>query len=727
MALTPITGVMAAHEAAADYFTGKGKVFDVLDIPPGPSRFYFAWCDEEDGFDGSMLREDELIFSFDLQHDEGQFCELTIEIANPYTGLLAPDRKLWAWFSWNDGGTNVTPLFFGRIVAIPDDLFAEIIKIKLVAKSSDYAARQIELAKTLKVLPHYDPIFIDATKDKENDPNTVLEAYSALWHVDRVTNAVTMSDIITGEDGIIAFSQDDVFYDSVKMTLSGAPLLMCEIEASVQWTQCQPGTVDTKTVPGLVGDPKVAPGVTMTQGVTSPADDFKWAKDQVQVTNTDEYKNPSPGPHQDGDLMEQMDESTDPMYGGAITSDSKSFTHADPETGQGEESKEKTAYVTTDYYTPARQTQTPGYPVPNQPANPNTAPAQAVAEVSQNRVEDIYIAVRADVQPVLASLTLDQKDLTESLSINSRDLVEVKVLTVYSSVYFATPRGQQSIQYLLLIARAHLLAKSRVVSVEWECPFATLVNMNPSCRKNATIDDPRLPGSIVNGKIVSYGMSGDGDTGKFVGKVNINSTVGNYTETTRDAGVRAITASGTPDYVEEGYVELGYQHYTGALVATDFGDLSWEPIPYTATGIQFPLTVDQLFLRHEYHDTGTPEGRAIINSMLVSGSNALKNFDFREPPPPPPPPPGSTTMATSPTLPTLPASPSASTPPLASRLLEYGNMKVTLDQNLNQAIYDNLSWVEMELAPMRDLWVRQQHTINTTPLRVPKQIDLAAS
>jgi hypothetical protein len=668
-------------------------------MPDG--TFFFAWVDPETAFDPiAHVREDELVFSFELLHDEGQFAELTLEIANPYSGLLAPDRKLWLWWSYSDG-MAIIPLFFGRLLAIPDDLFAEIIKIKLVGKPADYAARQIALAHTLKVLPFYDPIFIDAKKDKEDDPNSVLEGYSALWHVDRCTGAVTISDIITGEDGIIDFAPDEVFYDSVKMTLAGAPLLMCEIEASVQWTQCGSGTVDTTTVPGLVGETTPAPGITFTAGVLSPADDFKWAKEPPQYTETEERKNTSPGPHSDGDLMDQKTEETVPMYGGEIVSSNESFTKADPYTGQGEEYSIKESYRTTDWYNPSPQILTPGVPIPPAPQSPSpdTQPVAIAAEVSQNRVEDVYVAMRADVQPVLVSLTMDQKDLTESLTINSRDLVEAGVLNTHSGAYLATPRGQQSIEYLLHIARAHLLARARVVSVEWECSFHKIVSSNLSCRKSATIDDQRLPGTTVLGKIVSYGMTGDGDSGVFLGKINIQSAVGNQVT------IGTSTAAGTPDYVEDIYVDPMYQHHTNALIAATTNDVSFEPVPFVPIGIQFPITVDQLLVRHVYNDAGTLDGRSIINDILTSGANALRNFDF---------------------TPTVPTGPSPTAVPLP-KTVEYANMSAQLDANLTQALTDNQSWVEMEFAPIQNIFLQSRNVITTTPLQVLKQIDLAAT
>ena len=123
------------------------------------STFYFAWVGStRPNSMPSHAREDELIFSFELKHEEGQFAELELEIINPHIGLLAPGRPLWAWFSWNDG-SELHPLFFGRLIGIPDDLFEDVIKIKFVAKPKDYIEQQYELAESLRVLPFYDPIY----------------------------------------------------------------------------------------------------------------------------------------------------------------------------------------------------------------------------------------------------------------------------------------------------------------------------------------------------------------------------------------------------------------------------------------------------------------------------------------------------------------------------------------------------------------------------------------
>lgn len=697
------------------------------------SQFYFAWTSAGDyGFSGGHMREDELVFSFDLKHEEGQFAELELEIANPYVGLLSAGRPLWAWFSWSNG-SNVYPLFYGRLVAIPDDLFAEVIKIKLLAKPQNYASLQMALAESLKVLPYYDPVFID--DKKVPDPNTVLEGYSALWHCDRASHAVTISDIIAGEDGTVYFSQNDVFYDKVSMKLAGAPLLMCEIEAEVEWTQCDhTGTFEMKTVPDIEGDPKITTGITATKGVTPTGGvglklkpDNNTAqeeppKDPTQTTYSWEYKNIDEGEHEDGDLMEESGSVTDPFYGGELTNQSKSYQRADKESGQGEEYSIKESYKQTEEEDPdpakdpsggggggggggAPPTPTP----PKTPAelSPNKAKAEIAVEMEQDRKESIYVAMLADVQPVLAQMTPgDQQDLRESLTMNSQDLVSAGVATSSDGVYFSTARGAQSIEYLLMVARAHLLHGSRVIAVEWECKFQNVVSL--SCRLNAVVEDPRLPGASVFGKIVQYRMSGNGDNGEFVGNVTINSSVGNGAFAIEGLSARApsieernvVLASGTPVYVEEGYVNVGYQHYVGRKIQALTGDTSFEELEFVMTGLQLPVTEEQILLRHEYHDGGATATETVI-PLLKTGAAALRDFSV--------PPIGQ---------------PITGPPPEA---LQYLAMSQALDQALDQTRSESPSWVEMEFAPVQNIRTFVQYETAIDPLTIPKQIDLSAS
>ena len=107
-------------------------------------------------------------------------------------------------------------------------------------------AQKEALAATLRVLPYYDEVVIDEARRK--DPDVVLEGYTKIWHYDRETNVITVSDEIQGEDGTVEFDGTSdggkVFYDGLGLTLTSGPLARVDFDAEFTWTQQATGTVD---------------------------------------------------------------------------------------------------------------------------------------------------------------------------------------------------------------------------------------------------------------------------------------------------------------------------------------------------------------------------------------------------------------------------------------------------------------------------------------------------
>jgi hypothetical protein len=208
---------------------------------PIAGPFYYAWVDPtETTFNSSHYRMDEYIFSAKRTIAEGEKPLLEIEIQNPHIGILSPGRKYWAWFSWNNG-SEIVPLFFGRVVGAPVRIFEEVITVQLVAWPIDYKQRVQLVAETLKYRPFYDQVFIDV--GQRDDPDTILEAHAKVWDVNPVTHVVSANDIITGADGNVDFTGDDHFYDSMQMTIGQPPATAILMDASVNWTQTARGTV----------------------------------------------------------------------------------------------------------------------------------------------------------------------------------------------------------------------------------------------------------------------------------------------------------------------------------------------------------------------------------------------------------------------------------------------------------------------------------------------------
>lgn len=202
--------------------------------------FFFAWCGPGEAFSSAHQREDEVVFAFDIIHQEGQLPILSIDIKNPHIGLLAPGRLQWVWLSYQSS-LGVFPLFYGRLVALPSNLLGEAVTLQFLARPNNFLAQKQTIANSLMVEPFYDPIWIDPTK--LTDPDTVLETYAMTWHVDRVTHVASISDIIFGEDGTEEFKPEDSFYDSVSISFAQSPQTQVVFDGTVQWTQAATGVI----------------------------------------------------------------------------------------------------------------------------------------------------------------------------------------------------------------------------------------------------------------------------------------------------------------------------------------------------------------------------------------------------------------------------------------------------------------------------------------------------
>src|SRR6185436_19598090 len=212
---------------------------------------YFAWIDaSETTFGPEHMRWDEAVFEFILSQQEGDPASLTAKVRRPVNeagsviGLLGPGRKIWCWFAFDCGPDLFR--FRGRLVGIPTSIFEELVTLEFVARPFDVVAQKAALAATLRVLPYYEEVVID--KARRTDPEVVLEGYTAVWHYDRETHELTISDEVTGEDGLVEFdgaSEDGkVLWDGLGLSLTSGPLSRVDVTAEYTWTQQASGGVD---------------------------------------------------------------------------------------------------------------------------------------------------------------------------------------------------------------------------------------------------------------------------------------------------------------------------------------------------------------------------------------------------------------------------------------------------------------------------------------------------
>jgi hypothetical protein len=501
------------------------------------SQYYFAWVEPENTtFLAAYEREDEQVFSFKIDQSEGDFAALSIDIANPYVGLLGAGRKRWAWLAHDDGVT-VTPLFFGRLVGVPDGLQDEVVRLTFLARPSNFETQKQALAGTLRVAPYYDPVWINA--DKRDDPDAVLEGYAAAWHVDRVTHVVSLSSIVSGAATVEI--EGGFFYDSLGVAHGAPGARAIKVEAEVFWDQRALGSVDIsqRLIEAFAAAGTATPraissftgeGLMRDWPVEGKAIGGGWKVGHSVITRTDGFVIP-----QD---YEQVLVANGRLRFPVWTMKPDMFV---------------------DY------------------------------EVSRARSEKVSFSLEADIQEIVTqagdeevlSLTLASQDIGAGIDPPFFSDFGVKPIgDLRRRAYFTTDRGKQSLEVLISIARARLLHRARAVDVSVQVDFAT--GMALSCAKNASVEDNRLPGGAAAGKIKSYALVCDGDSGVEMASLTIGCMIGK--------GNSVAAAAGTGVYAADGYMADGYQLRSGRVVMPIAGEVTYDDFgatPIEDDGIDF--------------------------------------------------------------------------------------------------------------------------------------------
>lgn len=511
-------------------------------------QYYFAWVDEtETAFLNAHKRFDEDVFSFQLHQAEGDFASLDIVLRNPRVGLLAPGRKTWAWLAYEHPTEGTKPLFFGRLVAVPEDLQLEQVQLSFLARPLDFAAQKLAVAETLKVAPFWDPIWF--SPESRADPDNVLESRCELWHIDPRTLVVTSSNIVTGEDGTIAVDEGEAFYDSVRVRYGQAPARRVSVQADVSWDQKAKGSLDvTQAVIQAFalaqsGDWRLISSYT-GEGLVN-----NWPKDGASIGGGWSVARGKAEPIFFKRLPIQFEASwflagTENLPTG-LPFESFQFDSGFQPHG--------------------------GLVFPLWYMKPTL---QLSYDVSRRKGEVLSFEMEADVQSVVTDpgdeevvrLKLSSSEVAEPIDYGGAKPIDDQ----RARSYFTTTRGKQSIEYLLMLARAHLLSRARCVFIDLEIPLDSAIAADLTCRKNMSLSDERLPGGIAAGKIIEFTMQFDGDTGAATCSVTFACTVG------KDGAISADP--GEPTWVEDDYVENEYQVHDGEVILPLAGEVGYTSI-----------------------------------------------------------------------------------------------------------------------------------------------------
>lgn len=596
------------------------------------SQFWSKWVAETaTTWSDSYKVKDLDIASLTIQQSENSCATLTVVVRNPQVGLLAPGRLVWLWLAWEDDLGTTTPLFFGRLMPVPGrgTNFGEGATLSFVARPLDFDTQKAELALSMQVAPYYDPIFIDAAKrlsfsttagDYVGDPDTVLEGWSSLWHVDRVTGEVTASDILDGEDGTEVFLSSEIPEASVQINVSSSVLTDVTVVGKVNWTQSGGGGSFPVSIAATVPNgldlynqwPKA--GSTLAGGYaveSSLAVDWQGLSKAEVVQKGWRYENKAKQ-HQAGDVI------------------SISWNYAEFPRGLSGPS-----YLISETVQQASAPQLGDHLGISQSAEPNlpfhfNANILVIAEVpmsatmqlgpsaSLSRNETITIKLAADIQPLISiPTTTTTPSQASPITVNGSDVgVPINgtapISGAQASNFFPTTRGTQALEYLISIGVAHLKSANRAVQISWDTTFDRAIAL--SCRKNATINARLIPGGAATGKIISYTIAASGPDMQLKGNVTIGCCIGNGATGT------VTGSSGTDILAVPGTFVSGVSTATGSSIVvggnTAGGDISFAPPIYAPQAGEptFPLQRSQCVISESfvYEQTFVNTSRTVL-------------------------------------------------------------------------------------------------------------------
>lgn len=504
---------------------------------------YFAWESEAIEFDPEVhARNDESVFSLEISQDEGDFAQATVVIVNPRVGLLGPSRPRWAMISYEDEAGGITPLFLGRIVGIPTDIAADLVQIEFIARSADYADQKAAAADELRVLPYYDPLFDESGG---TDADFVLEGYAALWCVDRVTHEWYASHITSGEAGLISYTGDHIIEGSVKTSLGSQPSLRVDVTMQLKWLAKGSGTVDITRDVCSAFEPQTI-GVYNT-GRTTHQVPLLWGEGMIEAW-----------PEQGDDIGGGWSVGQSAIGCAGVSPSSFMYDDGGDGGSQG---------VLVDLRDGLDTQYTPVWSA-IEPSTKGTIRMFMPIFVMSPHLELDWSAEREYTEKVLFSLSMDSQPLVDEVAeVTQLELVADEATDELPGPmcrsYLRTSRGLQSLEYGLLRARAHMLMSARAVTLKLQVPFE--LGMDVTCMHNVSVTDPRLPGGVALGKVTSYSMRLDGDTGEALVDITLGCTVG--------TGAVMTATAGTCSYADSGYDNAAYQLLIDgeALVGSDVG------------------------------------------------------------------------------------------------------------------------------------------------------------
>lgn len=515
---------------------------------------YFAWTPQKETFDPHRHQRHDLeIFHIEVTQQESDVARASLLVQNTLQDLTTFTDKKHAIISTKNASGEAICLFQGHLQG-PVKIDGNCVLLELTAAPEDVDKQLQDLMRHHKG----DPLFVPA--HKEESPAESLKSQSAVLYFDRLGHTVSLSDLFEGRH-FLDLNQN--FYgDSLQLKSGAQPLESVEITLEVQWIQRMRSYASLSR--------KIASAFPEKIINTFTGKNFakKWPKTGQSLRNSGYWV-----------AVSHLEEITPPRTGGLNLYP----TTSSPLWVQHKDNTPTQAYVKRSWFKgrlilgwsyKQKRTERLTFTLKQQFHDffkEASAPLEKIhltlGEISPKisypfwhphkrydlgfKIQDegkIYRCLQShrskDTFSKDSALWIFEKNIPTALGPQSR------------SSFFVTDRGVQAFEYALEIAKTHLAYRARALQVSFCGSWEDLCQI--SLDHTIRLQDRRLPGGSVRGKVIAYAIIAEGKTGERRVEVTLAVSIGSG-KTSEDTpkGIPAYAV----DYMEEPSVAKGSLKY----------------------------------------------------------------------------------------------------------------------------------------------------------------------
>jgi hypothetical protein len=471
---------------------------------------FVTWATENETFDPQKHLQKELIpLRLEIGEEEGQIPYARMIIANEKNFNLNPKDLPYVFIALKYQG-KVSLLFKGCLVKIPKVLKGEVLELEFLAEPLNFnkELRKIANQKSQEE-GAWDQLFYK--QSLEENPHLILEGAPELFFVNRTSLKVSTTGLLKGHKTINI--SKNYWYDSLQCRFIYQPLDAIKVTLSAEWIEKIEGYVNFT----LFLRKKLNRGVLST--LTGEGFKEGWWK-SGQLLGQSGYW-----------IEDSHLEEINPPYTGALGLYpvlSKSFW-VSPEDPLMKCKKPWKFRIKRSWFRPKLIL---GW------------------RLGQRRREKISFSIKHKHQ-----LFYSGKHYDRLLNIKLQNICADDPLASTRDSFFNYDRGRASVYYGMKMALAHLVASARCLEVKFEGDFFDLLDITTD--HMVRLDDPRLPGGSLQGKVKSYRLILDGKRGIRKAHVVLGVSVG-----INKSWMKTHPVSLSTIFVDQGYCSTEYLETT---------------------------------------------------------------------------------------------------------------------------------------------------------------------